>query len=182
LIFSQSCVIHHKWRKNSKFISYESEMCLYCVKHIGIAEEQLRVKLTAIWPVWVWVVNFFKSSRTPPSPTPGLAFKSRDPLGYRATLLLSHPASGVWIFPNMERFWYMPRVVGVAAFSAPSPLDTPIFCKFLHKNTTESSEIWRHWSYWLIESCCVVFMRKTYSLELKIEFNGFTVSLRGGWL
>jgi len=62
------------------------------------------------------------------------------------------------------------------------PNDTPIFCKFLHNNTTESSEIWRHWSYWLIESYCVVFMRKTYSLELKIEFNDFTISLRGGWL
>jgi len=62
------------------------------------------------------------------------------------------------------------------------PNDTPIFCKFLCDNTTEFSEIWRHGSYWLIESYCVVFMRKTYSLELKIEFNDFTVSLRGGWL
>ena len=62
------------------------------------------------------------------------------------------------------------------------PNDTPIFCKFLCDNTTESSEIWRHGSYWLIESYCVVFMKKTYSLELKIEFNDFTVSLRGGWL
>jgi len=71
--------------------------------------------------------------------------------------------------------WTLPKTLS-------PPNDTPIFCKFLHNNTTESSEIWRHWLYWLIESYCVVFMRKTYSLELKIEFNDFTVSLRGGWL
>jgi len=71
--------------------------------------------------------------------------------------------------------WTLPKTLS-------PPNDTPIFCKFLHNNTTESSEIWRHWSYWLIESYCVVFMRKTYSLDLKIEFNDFTVSLRGGWL
>jgi len=62
------------------------------------------------------------------------------------------------------------------------PNDTPIFCKFLHIGITESSEIWRDGSYWLIESYCAVFMGKTYCLELKIEFNDFTVSLRGGWL
>jgi len=71
--------------------------------------------------------------------------------------------------------WTLPKTLS-------PPNDTPIFCKFLHNNTTESSEIWGHWSYWLIESYCVVFMRKTYSLELKIEFNDFTISLRGGWL
>ena len=43
---------------------------------------------------------------------------------------ISHPASRVWNFPNMERFWYMPWVVGVAAFSAPSPLIRhPTTCK-----------------------------------------------------
>ena len=62
------------------------------------------------------------------------------------------------------------------------PNDTPIFCKFLHIGIMESSEIWRDGSYWLIESCCAVFMGKTYCLELKIEFNDFAVSLRGGWL
>ena len=62
------------------------------------------------------------------------------------------------------------------------PNDTPIFGKFLHNNTTESSEIWRDWSYWLTESYHTSFMWKTCCLELKIEFNNFTVSLRHGWL
>jgi len=55
-------------------------------------------------------------------------------------------------------------------------------CKFLHNNTTESSEIWRDGSHWLTEIYYAVFMGKTYCLELKFEFNDFTVSLRGGWL
>jgi len=62
------------------------------------------------------------------------------------------------------------------------PNDTPVFCKFLQDNTKESSEIWRDGSHWLTESYYVVFMGKTYCSELKIEFNDFTVSLRGGWL
>jgi len=62
------------------------------------------------------------------------------------------------------------------------PNDTPVFCKFLHNNTKESSEIWRDGSHWLTESYYVVFMGKTYCSELKIEFNDFTISLRGGWL
>jgi len=62
------------------------------------------------------------------------------------------------------------------------PKDTPVFCKFLRDNTKESSEIWRDGSHWLTESYYVVFMGKTYCSELKIEFNDFTVSLRGGWL
>ena len=62
------------------------------------------------------------------------------------------------------------------------PNDTPIFGKFLHNNTTESSEIWRDGSYWLTEIYCAVFMKKTHSLNFKFEFNDFTVSLRGGWL
>ena len=60
------------------------------------------------------------------------------------------------------------------------PNDTPIFCKFLPSGITESSEIWKDGSYWLIESYCAVFMGKKYCLELKIEFNDFTISLRGG--
>ena len=66
--------------------------------------------------------------------------------------------------------------------NALNPNDTPILGKFLHKNTTEYSEIWRDGSYWLTECYCTVFMGKTCYLELKIEFNDFTVSLRGGWL
>ena len=60
------------------------------------------------------------------------------------------------------------------------PNDTPVFCKFLCDNTKESSEIWRDGSHLLTESYYVVFMGKTYCSELKIEFNDFTVSLRGG--
>jgi len=62
------------------------------------------------------------------------------------------------------------------------PNDTPVFCKFLDNNTKESSEIWRDGSHWLTESYYVVFMGKTYCSELKIEFNDFTILLRGGWL
>ena len=62
------------------------------------------------------------------------------------------------------------------------PNDTPIFCEFLHNNTAKSSEIWRDGSYWLTEIYYAVFMEKAHSLNFKIEFNDFTVSLSGGWL
>ena len=60
------------------------------------------------------------------------------------------------------------------------PNDTPIFCEFLHNNPAISSEIWWDGSYSLMEIYYAVFMEKTYPLKFKIEFNDFTVSLRGG--
>jgi len=63
---------------------------------------------------------------------------------------------------KMDVLWTLPKKLS-------PPNDTPIFCKFLCNNTTESSEIWRHGLYWLIESYCVVFMKKTCSLELKMN-------------
>jgi hypothetical protein len=52
------------------------------VKHIRKAEKQLRVKLTAIQPVFGPSSNFFYELKRPPPPfpTPSLAFKSWDPL------------------------------------------------------------------------------------------------------
>ena len=54
--------------------------------------------------------------------------------------------------------------------NALNPNDTPIFGKFLHKNTTEYSEIWRDGSYLLTERYCTneySFYRE--DMLLKIE-------------
>jgi len=74
---------------------------------------------------------------------------------------------------KVDILWTLPKMLS-------PPNDTPVFCKFLHDNTKESSEIWRDGSHWLTESYYVVFMGKAYCSELKIEFNDFTISLRGG--
>jgi len=74
---------------------------------------------------------------------------------------------------KVDVLWTLPKMLS-------PPNDTPVFCKFLHDNIKESSEIWRDGSHWLTESYYVVFMGKAYCSELKIEFNDFTVSLRGG--
>ena len=86
---------------------------------------------------------------------------------------------------QLNKFWFYSKMFKSGCSmnfveNALNPNDTPIFGKFLHKNTTEYSEIWRDGSYLLTECYCTVFMGKTCCLELKIEFNVFTVSLRGG--
>ena len=87
----------------------------------------------------------------------------------------------------LSKFWFHGKCSKVNVLQTllkmlSPPNDTHIFGKFLHNNKTESSEIQRDGSYWLTESYCTVFMRKTCCIGLKIEFNDFTVSLRGGWL
>ena len=88
---------------------------------------------------------------------------------------------------QLNKFWFHSKMFKMDVLQTlpkmlSPPNDTLVFCKFLHNNTTESSEIWQDASHWLIESYYAVFMGKTYCLELKFEFNDFTISLRGGWL
>ena len=46
---------------------------------------------------------------------------------------------------KVDILWTLPKMLS-------PPNDTPVFCKFLHDNTKESSEIWRDGSHWLTES------------------------------
>jgi len=69
-----------------------------CVKHIRIAEEQLRAKLTALQPVFG--LSSKELEDPPPSPTPGPAFKSQDALGSFWTMLSLHA-----ILLNYLLFW-----------------------------------------------------------------------------
>ena len=88
---------------------------------------------------------------------------------------------------QLNKFWFYSKMFKSGCSmnfveNALNSNDTPIFGKFLHKNITEYSEIWRDGSYLSTECYCTVFMGKTCCLDLKIEHNVFTVSLRGGWL
>jgi len=63
------------------------------------------------------------------------------------------------ISSQMNKFWFYSKMFKSGcsadfAKNALTPNDTPIFCKFLHNNITESSEIWKDGSYWLTESYC----------------------------